>query len=115
MKFFADKHRSEKEFAPGDWVFLRLQPYMQTSLSMRRDFKLAPKFYGPSKILARVGKVSYKLELPSTALIHPIFHVSMLKRKLGSQHHPLTQLPPLNTEGQFLVEPVEIIDRRLTK
>ena len=32
MKQQADKHRSEREFTMGDWVFLRLQPYKQTSI-----------------------------------------------------------------------------------
>lgn len=50
MKFQADKHRTEREFIPGDWVYLRLQPYRQASISMRRDFKLAPRFYGPFQI-----------------------------------------------------------------
>lgn len=57
MKFFADKHRSEREFNPGDWVFLRLQPYRQTSLSMRRDFKPAPKFYKPYRVIELVGRL----------------------------------------------------------
>lgn len=46
MKFYADMHCSEREFEVGDWGYLRLQPYKQTSLSMRKDYKLAPKFYG---------------------------------------------------------------------
>ena len=31
MKFFADKRRNEREFAVGDWLYLKLQPYRQTS------------------------------------------------------------------------------------
>lgn len=85
MKFFADKNHIEREFQPGDWVFLRLQPYTQMSFSMRRDFKLAPKFYGAYQIVERVVKVAYRLQLPATANIHPVFHVSMLKKKLGTQ------------------------------
>jgi hypothetical protein len=27
MKNQADKHRSEREFSVGDWVYLKLQPY----------------------------------------------------------------------------------------
>lgn len=96
MKFFADKHQSEREFQPGDWVFLSFQPYRQTSLLMRRDHKLASKFYGPFKVVARVRKVAYKLELPPTSTIHLIFHVSMIKRKLGNQQALMPQLPPFN-------------------
>ena len=28
MKRQADKHRSERSFAVGDWVFLKVQPYV---------------------------------------------------------------------------------------
>jgi len=46
MKLQADKHRSEREFQPGDWVYLLLQPYRQKSMALRRTLKLAPRFYG---------------------------------------------------------------------
>lgn len=47
MKHQADKHRSERSFAVGDWVFLKLQPYVQASLAPRSCQKLAFKFFGP--------------------------------------------------------------------
>ena len=48
MKQQADKHRSEKEFEVGDWVFLRLQPFRQKSMCKKLG-KLSPKFYRPYK------------------------------------------------------------------
>lgn len=63
-------------------VYLKLQPYRQASVSMR-NMKLAPKFYGLYKIMKKVGKVAYKLELPSTSRVHPTFHVSQLKKHIG--------------------------------
>jgi hypothetical protein len=54
----------EHNFDVGDLVFLRLQPYRHSSLKTSGDEKLKPRFYGPYRIMHRVGKVSYKLDLP---------------------------------------------------
>ena len=46
--------------------------------------KLIPRYVCPYKILQRVDKAAYELRLPSElALVHPIFHVSMLKKCIG--------------------------------
>jgi hypothetical protein len=55
MKQHVDQGHSERQFAEGDQVFLRLQPYKKTSLKDDHCQKLAPKFYGPYTILKRVG------------------------------------------------------------
>ncbi len=86
MKQQVDQHRSEKEFEEGDWVFLRLQPYKQMSLKQqKKDNKLAPKYYGPYKVLQKIGSMAYKLELPPSSRIHPVFHVSCLKKVIGEK------------------------------
>lgn len=64
----------------GDWVYLRLQPYTQTSLAIKKSLKLVAKFYGPFEIVAKVGEVAYKLQLPIECTIHPVFHASLLKK-----------------------------------
>jgi hypothetical protein len=76
MKKQEDQGHSERQFAEGDQVFLRLQPYKKTSLKDEHCQKLAPKFYGPYTIIKRVGMVSYQLALPSHSKLHPVFHVS---------------------------------------
>jgi len=115
MKTQADKHRTEREFQPGDWVFLRLQPYRQKTIALRRNLKLSPRFFGPFKVLRRLGSVAYELDLPSDARIHPVFHVSCLKKKLGLHITPLSTLPPIDAAGEIRPEPEELLARRMVK
>lgn len=78
-KHFADKKMSERVFAVGQMVYLRLQPYAQSSVVNRPCPKLALKYFGPYKILDKIGEATYILELPGGSMLHPLFHVSQLK------------------------------------
>ncbi|KAK1610510.1 hypothetical protein QYE76_034183 [Lolium multiflorum] len=110
MKFQADKNRRERVFAVGDEVFLRLQPYIQSSVVKRANHKLAFKFFGPYKIVERVGEVAYKLELPPTSRVHPVFHVSQLKPCIGPHQQVLSQLPSSTDIFQI---PVAVLGQRV--
>lgn len=112
MKKYIDLRRSERNLEIGQQVYLRLQPYRQTSVAYRRALKLAPRFYGPFTIIRKIGDVAYELDLPPDARIHPVFHVSQLKLKLGSSSSALPRLPPVDAHGVFRPEPVEILTRR---
>lgn len=94
---------------------LRLQPYKQQSVVQRRNLKLSPRFYGPYRVLEKIGTVAYRLELPPEAKIHPVFHVSCLKEKLGERHQLVVTLPPADKDGVIRPEPEEILHRRLKK
>ena len=113
MKQLADKHRSERSFEIGDWVFLKLQPYRQQSVVNRTSQKLSPKFYGPYKILDKFGPVAYKLQLPATSQIHPVFHVSQLKKLVGDVS-TTTQLPSVVYET-LTKEPELILERKMVQ
>lgn len=93
MKIQADKHRTERVFSVGDSVFLKMQPYIQASIAPRANHKLAFKYFGPFTVLARVGEVAYKLDLPAHCRVHPVFHVSLLKRHLKPDRQVLPELP----------------------
>ncbi|XP_070677852.1 uncharacterized protein [Malus domestica] len=115
MRHYANKQHSEREFQVGDWVFLCLQPYRQSSVHHTNCLKLAPQFYGPSQVLARVGKVAYTLDLPPGSRIHPTFHISFLKPKLGSNVAASTALPPLSDTGLVTWTPEKVLQRGMIK
>lgn len=109
MKKQADQHRSERSFSVGDLVYLKLQPYVQTSLAPRSHQKLAFRVFGPFRITARIGIVAYRLELPAHSSIHRVFHVSQLKKAAGTSHQVITSLP---TDFAIHLAPEKILQTR---
>ena len=106
MKQQVDQHRSERSFYVGDWVFLRLQPYKQMSLKQaKKNNKLSPKYYGPYKVLQKIGTMAYKLEFPVASQVHPVFHVSGLNKVIGDKLLVQTILRELDEEGKIILEP----------
>lgn len=86
--------RRDVHYEVNDWVYLKLRPYRQSSLGKHNHPKLAPRFVDPFHVIAKVGPVAYRLELPQDASIHPVFHVSML-RKVVRTNFPIFPIPPL--------------------
>ena len=114
MKEIADGKRREIHFKVDDWVHVKLQPYRQGSLSSVKYNKLNKRFYGPYRILAGVGPVAYKLELPSHAKIHNVFHCSLLKQYSGPIPPTVDQLPPDSVDNNPIVSPLAILSARTT-
>ncbi|XP_042972694.1 uncharacterized protein LOC122304486 [Carya illinoinensis] len=85
MKYFANGKRSDRSFEVGDWIVQKL------------------------------GTVAYKLNLPESSKIHPVFHVSCLKKKLGQHIVPLPTLPPTDFSSHVQPEPQHILERRLQR
>ncbi|PON56653.1 histone H3-K9 methyltransferase, partial [Trema orientale] len=100
-----DEARRDVKFEEGDLVYLKLRPYRQKSLAQRKNEKLAARYYGPYPVVGRVGAVAYHLELPPTARLHPVFHVSQLKRAIGANNSSWEIPPQLTEELELTVEP----------
>ena len=112
MKKYANSKRREEEFAVGDKIFLKLRPCRQKSLVSCSNKKLAARFYGPYTVLQMIGAVAYKLELPSNATIHPVFHVSQLRHAKGFSHSFILLPPQLVVDLELVVEPESLLEVR---
>lgn len=112
MKKYADRKRLERQFEVGDMVYLRMQPYRMAAFRIRQAMKLTTKFYGPYRILEKIGRVAYKLQLPVNVGIHHVFHVSQLKKHLGSHAIPSPDLPLVGTDGRIKTEPLAVLETR---
>jgi hypothetical protein len=77
------------------------------SLDIKGRGKLEPKFYGPFKILKRVGDVAYKLELSAGAKLHDVFHVGLLKSFHGEPPSSPGALSPV-CHGRTYLEPLVV-------
>ena len=89
-----------------------MQPYKQTSLKAEHCQKIAPKFCGPYIVLKRVGQVAYQLALPSHSKLHPVFHISRLKKVIWAKCQIQTNLPELAEEGSIWLQPQAVLDQR---
>lgn len=116
MKKYYDVHRSDKNFNLGDFLYLKLQPYKQASLAVRINMKLSPKFYGPYEVIEKIGSVACKLKLPNSSKIYLVFHVSLLKEKVGSKIEVQSDLPINSGEKESIILALQaIIDHRERK
>ena len=104
----ANKHRRELQLQVGDKLLVRLQPYRQSTIANRTSYKMAKHYYGPFRILERIGSVAYKLELPISSKIHHVFHISLLKPYVGDSHVNIQSLPPISVNNKPLYSPIVI-------
>ncbi|WMV19140.1 hypothetical protein MTR67_012525 [Solanum verrucosum] len=106
----------ELKFEVDDWVYLKVSP-MKGVMRFGKKGKLSPRYIGSNRISKRIGKVAYELELPQElAAVHPIFHVSMLKKCMGD----LSLIIPTEDIGikdslSYKEISVQILDRQVRK
>ncbi|KAE8701616.1 Detected protein of unknown function [Hibiscus syriacus] len=102
MKKWADEKRRHREFTFGDLVLVKLLPQQFKALRSVHK-RLIRRYEGPFQVLSKVGKVSYRLDLPSTLKIHPVFHISMLKPYHADKEDPSRgyshRAPPVVTKS----------------
>ncbi|KAA0040486.1 Retrotransposable element Tf2 [Cucumis melo var. makuwa] len=115
MKKMANLKRKELKLRVGEEVYLKLRPYRQRSLARKRSKKLAPRFYGPYKIIDEIWAVAYRLKLPPEAAIHNVFHISQLKPKLGNQQVVQHQHPMLTEDFELQLWPETVLGIRWSK
>jgi hypothetical protein len=114
MKKYADLSRRDVKFEVGDWVFLKLRPHRQQSVIRRIYQKLAARFYGPFKVIEKIGEVAYKLHLPEYSKIHPVFHVSLLKRAVGDYEVQGNLPKELEVSDELEHYPEMVVGSRIT-
>nr|GEW24689.1 putative reverse transcriptase domain-containing protein [Tanacetum cinerariifolium]GEY95245.1 putative reverse transcriptase domain-containing protein [Tanacetum cinerariifolium] len=116
QKNYDDLKGKPTEFEVGDRVMLKVSPWKGVVRFGKRG-KMNPRYVRPFKVLAKIGKVAYRLELPQElSRVHHTFHVSNLKKCYANE--PLVM--PL--EGiyvddrlQFVEEPVEIMEHEIKR
>ena len=78
LKHFMQIKMNSKRVQRWDHVYQKVKS-KKSSLSLRRCSKLAPRYCGPSEVLAKIGPVAYQLALSPNIKVHDVFHVSLLK------------------------------------
>ncbi|GKD62600.1 putative reverse transcriptase domain-containing protein [Tanacetum coccineum] len=116
QKSYVDLKRKPMEFDVRDRVILKVSPWKGVVRFGKRG-KLNSGYVGPFKVLAKVGKVAYRLELPQElSRVHHTFHVSNLKKCYADE--PLAMpLEGIHVDDklQFVEEPVEIMEREIKR
>jgi hypothetical protein len=96
-------------------VMLKVSPW-KGILRFGKQGKLSPRFVGPFKIIERIGKQAYRLELPEELSgIHNVFHVGYLRKCLGKYDEtvPLAEVK-IDERLRYIEEPEEILNERTT-
>ena len=113
-KSYVDKHRVNREFSVGDHVYLRVREN-KSSLNLGSCAKLSPRYCGSFEVLERIGPVAYRLAFPTSTRAHNVFHVSFLKKYVHDPNHVINwDVIQVEPEGEFQIEPMHILDRKVT-
>ncbi|XP_070004302.1 uncharacterized protein [Nicotiana sylvestris] len=114
QKSYAKRKVRDVSFTVGERVFFRVS-LMKGIMRFGKMGKLSPTFVGPFEILQRLGEVAYELALPpGLSAVHPVFHVSVLRKYHGDLSHVLDfSTVQLEKDLTYEEEPVAILDRQV--
>ena len=111
---YANKHRRHLIFNIGNKILLSAS-YINNPVDRQRPTrKLTPRYLEPYIVTAIISPTAYKLDLPKSLRIHPVFYISLLKPYKESEKF-LRATPPAPTmlSDNFEEYKVEtILDKR---
>ena len=103
-----------REFSVGNHVYLRVRE-KKSSLKLGSCAKMSPRYCGPFEVLERIGPVAYRLAFPASTRAHNVFRASLLEKYVHDPNHVLNwDVIQVEPEGEFQIEPISIIDRKVT-
>jgi hypothetical protein len=113
----ANKSWRDVTFQVDDQVLLSANHINLASQALRPTKKLQHRFLGPYRIIQKVSPVAYKLALPDSLRIHPVFHVSLLRpykdpMTFPGQSRPDPPPPAVTIEDHSEYEVERILDHR---
>ena len=120
MKRYYDQGRKPIFFSVGDKVYLRL--HRGYSIPSATNRKLGLQRAGPFKIIERIGRLAYRLQIPDHWRVHNVFAINYLEpATLGDDPflHSRPNLPgPIHVEGDTeyskSYEIKRLVDKRVT-
>lgn len=105
-----DKHRRAPDIKVGDKVYLSTKNLS----TLRPSPKLEHRYLGPYPVIEKINDNAYRLELPPTLQIHPVFPVSLLRKSKDESVTPEPAHAVDNSYGEvtYEIEGLRAVQRR---
>ena len=117
MKFYYDHRHTAMFFAPSDWALLCLHHGYNIPSATNR--KLDQQYAGPFKVIEKISRLAYRLQIPDHWKIHDVFSIAQLKPALalGSDpyNRPVLDEPGPIEAGTNTYEVKRILDKRVIR
>ena len=121
-KFHYDRKHQPMYLKVGDWVLLSLHKGYKIPSTLGVIKKLAQQYVGPFRVLERMGKLAYKLEVPEDWLVYPVFTVAQLEPCPPPEEDPFQRpqpqhIPPVSTneDGSGNYKILRLLNKRSIK